>query len=116
MFATAIIVFREILEAALIVGIVAAATRTIPARTRWYDYSRARDVMLKKTDTKRAPWVLVPSDDKRAARLNTIAHVLSAIPYKKLPHKKVGLPPRSEKHAYNDKKSISNRRFVKERY
>jgi polyphosphate kinase 2 len=88
----------------------------MPSRTRWFDYSRARDVMLKKTDTKRAPWVIIPSDDKRAARLNTIAHVLSAIPHKTLPHKKVTLPPRSKKRAYDDDKSISHRRFVKERY
>ena len=49
----------------------------LPSRERWYDYSRARDKMLKETDTKIAPWHLVRSDDKRAARLNTIAHILS---------------------------------------
>jgi polyphosphate kinase 2 len=88
----------------------------LPALTRWYDYSRARDLMLKKTDTRIAPWYLVRSDDKRTARLNTIAHLLSMIPYKKLPHKKVKLPKRSEKGAYDDQASIAKRRFVKERY
>ena len=60
----------------------------LPSRTRWYDYSRARDMMLKKTDTRIAPWHIVRSDDKRAARLNTIAHLLSAIPHKKLPQRR----------------------------
>jgi len=88
----------------------------LPSRRRWYDYSRARDAMLKKTDTRIAPWYLVHSDDKRAARLNTIAHVLSLIPYKKLPHQKVTLPKRSKKSAYDDTTSIARRRFVPERY
>src|SRR5690349_20225708 len=48
----------------------------------WYDCSRARDVMLEATDTKHAPWYIVRSDDKRRARLNCIAHLLSLIPYK----------------------------------
>jgi polyphosphate kinase 2 len=57
----------------------------MPSRERWYEYSRARDVMFKKTDTKVAPWYIIRSDDKRTARLNTIAHLLSLIPHKKLP-------------------------------
>ena len=88
----------------------------LPSRTKWYEYSKARDRMLKKTDTKHAPWVIVPSDDKKAARLNTIAHILSRIPYKKLPVKRVTLPPRSRKGAYNDQRSLRGRRFVKARY
>jgi len=88
----------------------------LPSRQRWYEYSRARDAMLKKTDTRIAPWHIVRSDDKRAARLNTIAHLLSVIPYKKLPEKKVKLPKRSSKGAYNDDASIAHRRFVRERY
>ncbi len=88
----------------------------LPSRSRWYDYSRARDLMLKKTDTAIAPWYIVRSDDKRTARLNTIAHLLSKIPYKKLPHEKVKLPSRSTKNAYNDDAAIARRRFVAERY
>jgi len=88
----------------------------LPSRRRWYDYSRARDLMLKHTDTRDAPWHIVRSDDKRTARLNTIAHVLSAIPYKKLPKEKVKLPGRSTKDAYDDDKAIARRRFVKARY
>ncbi len=88
----------------------------LPSLERWYDYSRARDLMLKKTDTRIAPWYIVRSDDKKAARLNTIAHLLSRIPYKQLPQKKVKLPARSMKQAYNDTASIAHRRFVRERY
>jgi polyphosphate kinase 2 len=88
----------------------------LPSRERWYDYSRARDIMLKKTDTSDAPWFIVRSDDKRVARLNTIAHLLSRIPYKKIKSKKVKLPKRSMKGAYNDDKAIARRRFVRERY
>jgi polyphosphate kinase 2 len=88
----------------------------LPSRKRWYDYSRARDMMLKKTDTRIAPWHIVRSDNKRAARLNTISHLLSTIPYKKLPQEKVKLPGRSTKDTYDDDASIARRRFVKERY
>ncbi len=88
----------------------------LPSRTRWYDYSRARDIMLKKTDTRIAPWYIVRSDDKKAARLNTIAHLLSVIPHKKLKEVKVKLPKRSSKGAYDDDASIARRRFVRERY
>ena len=72
--------------------------------------------MLKQTDTRIAPWYLVRSDDKRTARLNTITHLLSVIAHKKLPEKKVKLPKRSSKGAYDDEASIARRRFVRERY
>ena len=88
----------------------------LPSRRRWYDYSRARDLMLKATDTRFAPWHIVRSDDKKAARLNTIAHVLSSIPHKKRPATKLRLPGRSQKKAYDDDASIARRRFVRERY
>src|SRR4029079_13850653 len=64
----------------------------LPSREKWYEYSRARDAMLKATDTKAAPWYIVRSDEKRRARLNTIAHLLKMIPHKKLKHHKVRLP------------------------
>jgi hypothetical protein len=73
-------------------------------------------MMLKATDTRFAPWYIVRSDDKRKARLNTIAHLLSQIPYKKLPNDKVKLPGRSRKRAYDDDASIARRHFIRERY
>jgi polyphosphate kinase len=88
----------------------------LPSRERWYQYSKARDAMLQATDTKHAPWFIVRSDDKKRARLNTIAHILSRIPYKKLERPKVKLPDRSKKGAYDDEKSIANRKFIDEIY
>jgi len=83
---------------------------------RWYDYSRARDMMFEATDTKSAPWRLIRSDDKRRARLNVIAHILDTIPYKKVAREKVKLPKRSLKGEYNDQASLRRMKFVEERY
>ena len=88
----------------------------LPSRSRWYDYSRARDLMLEATDTQHAPWYVLRSDDKRRARLNCIAHLLSLIPYKELPRAKVKLPERSRKGAYDDQVSLKGRKFVPEKY
>src|SRR5215469_15465642 len=83
---------------------------------RWYDYSRARDAMLKETDSKHAPWQIVRSDDKRRARLNCIAYLLKSIPYTKIAHKKVKLPKRSNKGRYDDQVTLKGRRFIPEIY
>ena len=88
----------------------------LPSRTRWFDYSRARDVMLVATDTETAPWNIVHSDDKKRARLNCISHLLSLIPYRQAPREKVKLAKRSMKDAYDDQASLKGRRFVPERY
>jgi polyphosphate kinase 2 len=88
----------------------------LPSRTRWYDYSLARDEMLEATDTKRAPWYILRSDDKKRARLNCIAHLLSQIPYEALPQERIDLPGRSKKDAYDDQASLNGRRFVPETY
>jgi polyphosphate kinase 2 len=86
------------------------------SRSRWFEYSRARDIMFEATDTDFAPWHIVRSDDKRRARLNCIRHLLALIPYKKVRRKKVKLPARSTKHAYDDQAALGGRRFVPERY
>lgn len=88
----------------------------LPSREKWYEYSRARDMMLDSTDTSDSPWYIVPSDDKRRARLNCIAHLLSLIPYRKVPREAIKLPERSRKGAYDDTKSLAKRTFVPERY
>ena len=88
----------------------------LPSRERWYDYSRARDMMLDATDTKHAPWFVLPSDDKKRARLNCIKHILDQIPYKKIKREKVKLPKRSMKNAYDDQATLKGRKFVKEAY
>ena len=83
---------------------------------RWYDFSLARDQMLKATDTKHAPWHLIHSDDKKSARLNCITHLLSLIPYKKVPHERVELGSRSNKHHYDDQATLKRRHFIPEVY
>ncbi len=88
----------------------------LPSRSRWYEYSRARDEMLEATDTDFSPWHIVPSDDKRRARLNCIAHLLSLIPYETAPREKVKLPKRSRDGEYDDRASLEGRRFVPEKY
>ena len=88
----------------------------LASRTKWFEYSRARDLMLKATDTKWARWHILRSEDKRRARLNCIAHLLTLIPYKKLPRQKVKLPERSMKDAYEDRASLRGRKFVPEKY
>ena len=88
----------------------------LPSRSKWFEYSRARDLMLKATDTKWAPWYILHSDDKKRARLNCIRHILSLIPYKKVPREKVKLPKRSMKGAYDDQATLKGRNFVPEKY
>ena len=83
---------------------------------RWYDYSRARDLMFKATNSKHAPWYVIRSDDKRRARLNCIAHLLKSIPYKRIKKDKVELPKRSDKGRYNDQTGLRGMSFVEERY
>ena len=88
----------------------------LPSRTKWFEYSSARDLMLKATDTKHAPWHILRSEDKKRARLNCLSHILRLIPYKKAPREKVKLPERSMKHAYDDQATLKGRRFVPEKY
>ena len=88
----------------------------LPSRSKWFEYSLARDTMLAATDTKWAPWYIMHSDDKKRARLNCIRHILSLIPYKEVPREKVKLPKRSMKHAYDDRATLKGRKVVPEKY
>ena len=83
---------------------------------RWYDYSRARDAMFEATDTEWAPWHIVPSNDKKRARLNCISHLLSQIPYKKLPRPRVKLGKRNLKDKYDDESSLEGRHLIPQKY
>jgi polyphosphate kinase len=76
----------------------------LESHRRWYDYSRARDAMLAATDTAASPWFIVPSDDKKRARLNCIAHMLSSIPYEEIPYTPPKLPPRQKRKGYVEPK------------
>jgi polyphosphate kinase 2 len=88
----------------------------LPSRSKWFQYSRARDMMLDATDTKWAPWFILLSDDKKRARLNCIRHILNVIPYKDVPREKIKLPKRSNKGAYDDKATLKGRKFIRQTY
>lgn len=88
----------------------------LPSRSKWFEYSRARDLMLKATDTDWAPWHILRSDDKKRARLNCIAHLLKLIPHKKVPRPKIEVPKRSMKGGYDDLASLRGRKFVPEKF
>ncbi|MFC4517865.1 polyphosphate kinase 2 [Streptomyces ehimensis] len=68
--------------------------------TRWEAYSRAKDEMFAHTDIPEAPWYVVESDDKRSARINMIAHLLSTVPYRDIPMPAIDLPPRPPSTGY----------------
>jgi polyphosphate kinase 2 len=76
----------------------------LESHRRWYDYSRVRDAMLAATDTAASPWFVVPPDDKKRARLNCIAHILSCIPYEEIPYTPPKLPPRQKRKGYVEPK------------
>ncbi len=86
------------------------------SRSKWFEYSRAHDMMLEATDTKFAPWYIVPSDDKRRARLNCISHLLNQIRYEPLLREKPALPERLMELDYDDRASLKGRRFVPEEF
>jgi polyphosphate kinase 2 len=86
----------------------------LPSRAKWYEYSRARDIMLDATDLKRTPWYIVRSDSKVHARINCIRHLLSQIPYQTVRRPRLTMPRRSRKDAYDDLASLKGRLFVPE--
>ena len=77
-----------------------AVALDLESRARWVDYSRAKDEMFVHTDIQEAPWYVVEGDDKRRARLNCIAHLLSVVPYKDVLETPVKLPPRPPESDY----------------
>jgi hypothetical protein len=83
---------------------------------RWDDYSRARDLMFKATNSKHAPWHIVRSDDKRRARLKCIAHLLKLIPFKHVSRDRVALPKRSDSGGYNDQRALRGLKFRRRRH
>lgn len=86
----------------------------LESRTKWVEYSKAKDEMFSYTDTKVSPWYVVNADDKRKARLNCIHHLLSMIPYKEIKYKKINLPP-INKEGYI-RPPITEQTFVQEVY
>jgi polyphosphate kinase len=72
----------------------------VESRTKWVEYSKAKDDMFAYTDTKQSPWFVVLADDKRRARLNCITHLLAQIKYKDVPREKIVLPPLEKEKSY----------------
>jgi polyphosphate kinase 2 len=85
------------------------------ARTKWVEYSKAKDEMFAYTDTKHSPWFVVEADDKRRARLNCISHLLSMIHYKNVPRKKIVLQKLERDKSYV-RPPMSEQTFVPEKY
>ncbi|HSW51358.1 MAG TPA: polyphosphate kinase 2 [Bryobacteraceae bacterium] len=87
----------------------------LESRARWIEYSKAKDEMFAYTDTKQSPWYVVNADDKECARLNSMHHLLSMIPYEDLTPAPMKLPARRDNGAYQ-RPPITDQTFVPERY
>ena len=87
----------------------------LESRSRWVEYSRAKDIMFAHTDIKQAPWYAVNADDKKRARLNCISHFLAVIPYEDLTPEEIELPPRQDNEGYV-RPPMSDQTFVPEAY
>jgi polyphosphate kinase 2 len=87
----------------------------VESRTKWIDYSKAKDEMFAYTDTKQSPWFVVEADDKRRARLNCISHLLSLIPFEDVPRETIILPPLEKDKAYV-RPPMSEQTFVPNKY
>jgi polyphosphate kinase 2 len=86
----------------------------LEARARWVDYAEAKDEMFSYTDIKEAPWYVVDADDKKAARLNIMSHLLEVVPYQVLPHPPIELPPR-QKRSY-ERPPVDSQTWIPKRY
>jgi polyphosphate kinase len=87
----------------------------VQSRSKWVEYSKAKDAMFQYTDIKQAPWYVVNADDKKRARLNCIHHLLSLIPYKDLDQEDIKLPPRQSDEDYV-RPPVTDQTFVPEVY
>jgi len=83
----------------------------LESRSRWVEYSRAKDAMFMYTDTEKAPWFVVDANIKRHARLNCISHFLSLIDYKDLTPDPIKLPPRQQDTGYK-RPPITSQKWV----
>jgi polyphosphate kinase 2 len=87
----------------------------LEGRARWVEYSEAKDVMFEHTDTKKSPWYVVDGDNKKRARLNVIAHLLSMIDYKDLTPEPIVLPERQTNNGYV-RPPLAEQNFIPEVY
>lgn len=87
----------------------------LQSRSRWVEFSKAKDEMFAYTDIKQAPWFVVNSDNKKRARLNCISHLLSMVPYEDLTPEPIELPPRQGRKGYI-RPPITDQTFIPEEY
>jgi polyphosphate kinase 2 len=88
----------------------------LDGRDRWEEFSRAKDEMFRFTDTRESPWWVVEGDNKKRARLNCIAHLLSEIPYEDMLPEPFKLPPRTAPSTAYVRPPIDSQTYVPERY
>jgi polyphosphate kinase len=87
----------------------------LQSRVRWEAYTKAKEEMLERTNIPEAPWYIVEGNDKKRARLNCLAHLLSSIPYEEVPHEPVALPERVFNPDY-ERRSLPSEIYVPQRY
>ena len=87
----------------------------LKSRSKWMEYSKAKDKMFKHTDIKGAPWYVVNADNKKKARLNVINHLLGLIDYQDLSPEPVELPPRQDDCGY-ERSPLDHQNFIPEKY
>jgi hypothetical protein len=88
----------------------------LESRRRWEQYTKMKETMLERTHIPEARWWVIDANDKKRARLNCISHILSQIPYKRVEHKKVKLPERSDKKRFDDTATLEGRKFVDQKF
>ena len=87
----------------------------LQSRIRWEDYTKAKEEMLNRTNSPDAPWYVIQGDDKKAARLNCIEHLLAHIPYREQPYEPVELPERRSNPDY-ERETLPEDLFVPEKF
>jgi polyphosphate kinase len=87
----------------------------LESRSKWVEYSKAKDEMFAHTDIKQAPWYVVNSDDKKRSRLNCISHLLGCIPYQNIEPEKIELPERQKNKGYV-RPPVSDQTLIPEKY
>ena len=87
----------------------------LESREKCVEYSKAKDIMFAHTDIKQASWYVVDADNKKRARLNTISHLLSSLPYEDIKPEPIKLPPRQKKMGYV-RPPFEDQNFVPEKY
>jgi polyphosphate kinase 2 len=87
----------------------------LESRSRWEAYTKAKEIMLERTHIPEAPWWVVEAVDKKRARLNCIAHLLTRVPYQEVPHLKPALPARVHNPDYH-RHPVPNDLYVPDHY